>query len=93
MKSISKILDETKNPNRPKNLYTEFQQYGVWLCEELDDTKHYSLYIKLAKTLDRALLEEALTFTKGYTQAKSKAKVFMWRLAQLKSTQGSRTNS
>lgn len=83
MKRISKILDETKNPDRPKNLYTEFQQYGVWLCEELGDTKHYSLYIKLAKTLDRSILEEALAFTKGYTSAKSKAKVFMWRLKQL----------
>ncbi len=91
MKKLSKILDEAKFPDRPKNLYTEFQQYGVWLCEQLGDLKRYSLYIKLAKEVDRALLEEALTFTKGYTSAKSKPKVFMWRLAQLRSTQDSRT--
>lgn len=84
MKSISKILDETKNPLRPKNLHTEFQHYGVWLCEQLGDLKHYSLYIKLAKDTDRALLEEALAFTKGYIQAKSKARIFMWRLKQLR---------
>lgn len=84
MKSIAKILDETKNPQRPKNLHTEFQQYGVWLCEQLDDTKHYSLYIKMAKEVERNLLEEALSFTKGYIAAKSKAKVFMWRLKQLR---------
>lgn len=84
MKSLAKILEETKNPDRPKNLYTEFQQYGVWLCEQLQDTKHYSLYIKLAKNYDRSLIEEALTFTKGYTAAKSKAKVFMWKLKQLR---------
>ena len=84
MKAIAKILAETKNPQRPTNLHTEFQQYGVWLCEQLGDLKHYSLYIKLAKTIDRALLEEALTFTKGYTNAKSKGKVFMWKLKQIR---------
>lgn len=84
MKKVSKILDESKFPDRPKNLYKEFQQYGVFLAESLEDTKHYSLYIKLAKDIKRAILEEALAYTKGYTKAKSKARVFMWRLAQLK---------
>lgn len=84
MKSIGKIISEAKNPERPKNLSTEFQVYGVYLAESLGDTKHYSLYIKLAKTYSRALLEEALTYTKGYLNAKNKGKVFMWRLKQLK---------
>lgn len=84
MKSINKIIGETKFKNRPKNLSKEFQVYGVYLAETLQDTKHYSLYIKLAKELDRKILEEALNFTKGYTSAKSKAKVFMWKLQQLK---------
>ena len=84
MKSLAKILQETKNPQRPKNLHTEFQHYGVWLCEQLGDIKHYSLYIKFAKDIDRSILEEALTFTKDYTQAKSKARIFMWRLKQLR---------
>ncbi len=84
MKKLSKILDEVKHPDRPKNLHTEFQNFGVYLAEQLDDTKHYSLYIKLSKNTPRILLEEALTFTKGYTNAKNKGKVFMWRLSQLK---------
>lgn len=58
--------------------------YGVYLAESLDDTKRYGLYIKLAKDVDRKILEEALNYTKAYYSAKSKAKVFMWRLAQLK---------
>lgn len=91
MKRIGQIIDEKQHPDRPKNLSTEFQVYGVHLAETLNDTKHYSLYIKLAKQHPRALLDEALTYTKGYTQAKSKARVFMWKLAQLKkvSTQAS----
>ncbi len=58
--------------------------YGVYLAESLDDTKRYSLYIKLAKDTNRGLLEEALNFTKGYYNAKNKASVFMWKLKELK---------
>lgn len=84
MKSIAKIITETQHRDRPKNLSTEFQAYGVYLAESLEDTKHYSLYIKLAKVTSRGLLEEALTYTKGYYNARNKSKVFMWRLKQLK---------
>lgn len=84
MKSIRQSIAETKFKDRPKNIAHEFQMYGVYLAESLGDTKHYSLYIKLAKEVDRKLLDEALTFTKGYHSAKNKARVFMWRLAELR---------
>ena len=84
MKSLQNILDETKFKDRPKNLSREFQYFGVYLAESLDDTKHYSLYIKLAKEINRNTLEEALNFTKGYYNAKNKAKVFMWKLKELR---------
>ncbi len=86
MKSIKKVLEETKFKDRPKNIAYEFQEYGVYLAESLQDTKHYSLYIKLAKQMPRNMLEDALNFTKGYYSAKSKARVFMWRLQELRKT-------
>ena len=84
MKKISKVLEEIKYKDRPKNISQEFQMYGVFLAETLDDTKHYSLYIKLAKELPRGLLEEALNYTKDYYNARNKGKIFMWRLKQLR---------
>ena len=84
MKSIKNVIAEVKFKDRPKNIAHEFQHYGVYLAESLQDTKHYSLYIKLAKEVDRKLLEDCLNFTKGYYSAKNKAKVFMWRLKQLR---------
>ncbi len=84
MRKLANILDEIKNIERPKNLHTEFQVYGVYLAESLDDRAHYSLYIRLAKTMPRKLLEEALAFCKEYYSAKSKGRVFMWKLKQLK---------
>lgn len=83
MKKIAKVIEEIKYKDRPKNISYEFQEYGVYLAESLEDTKHYSLYIKLAKELDRKILEEALNFTKGYYGAKNKARVFMWYLKGL----------
>lgn len=83
MKQLGKIISETKFKNRPKNLSKEFQVYGVYLAESLEDTNHYSLYIKLAKEVNRGILEEALNYTKGYYSARNKAKVFMWRLKQI----------
>ena len=84
MKSIKQAIREVKFKDRPKNISHEFQMFGVYLAESLDDTKRYSLYIKLAKQLPRQTLEEALNFTKGYYRAKNKAKVFMWKLTQLR---------
>lgn len=84
MKSISTVLSETKFKERPKNISREFQFYGCFLAESLDDTKHYSLYIKLAKDLPRGILEEALNYTKDYYNAKSKGRIFMWKLKELK---------
>ncbi len=84
MKKISQAIAEAKFKDRPKNISHEFQFYGCFLAETLGDTKHYSLYIKLAKETDRKVLEEALNYTKGYYAARNKAKVFMWRLKQLR---------
>ena len=84
MKSIKTAIAEVKYKDRPKNLSREFQVFGVYLAESLDDTKHYGLYIKLAKEVDRKFLEEALNYTKEYYGAKSKARIFMWKLTQLR---------
>lgn len=84
MKSVGRIINDNKFKDRPKNLTKEFQVFGVYLAESLEDTKRYSLYIKLAREIKREILEEALSYTKAYYSAKSKAKVFMWKLSQLK---------
>jgi len=61
----------------------EFQDYGYRLAVELNDLAHKSLYIKMAKDVDRAILEKALSFVAD-SQAKSKARLFMWKVKQLK---------
>lgn len=83
MKKIDEIL-KTKGfkPDR-RNAY-EFQAYGNRLAEELGDLRHRALYIKLAKTEERSLLEQARDHCKASHGAVTKGRLFMWKLKQLK---------
>src|SRR3989344_1397442 len=89
MKKIGTILKKY-DPKVDKHISREFQAFGIHLAEELDDYKHRGLYIKLAKTHSRSLLEKAFTFTVD-SNAKNKGALFMWKLAQLKA--GNNTNA
>ncbi len=80
--SISDILRKF-NPLEDKYISREFQAYGIYLSEELKDYKHRALYIRLAKTIPRAILEKALNFVKD-SRARSKARLFMWKVGKLR---------
>ncbi len=71
------------DPLKDKYVSREFQKYGYDLAMELGDPEHKALYIKLAKEVPRAILEKARYFVKD-AKAKSKARLFMWKLSQLK---------
>lgn len=62
----------------------EFQDFGYRLAIELEDLDHKSLYIRLAKKEDRGILERALSFVSDAASARSKARLFMWKVQQLK---------
>jgi hypothetical protein len=83
MQKIGDILKKF-NPTEDKYISREFQKYGYDLAEELGDIKNKSLYIKLAKETPRALLEIARNFIKDAYQVKSRPKLFMWKLKELK---------
>lgn len=84
MKKISQIL-KNFDPTIDKYISREFQSYGIYLSEELEDYKHKSLYIKLAKDVHRSILDKALSFAVD-SGAKNKGALFMWKLQQLKNT-------
>jgi hypothetical protein len=74
------------NPVEDKYISREFQSFGIYLSEELSDHTHKALYIKLAKTVPRSILEQALNFVKAAGNAKSKGRLFMWKLKELRKT-------
>lgn len=83
MKSLSDILKLKELKADKRNTY-EFQAYGNRLAEEFHDNEHRTLYIKLAKTVDRDLLERARAFVMSQEHVEKKGKLFMWKLKELK---------
>lgn len=69
-----------------KHIHQEFQDYGVRLAQQLNDPAHVSLYIKIARDENRGLVQDALTFVLD-SHARSKGKLFMWKLKQLRDEQ------
>lgn len=82
MQKIGDVL-KSFNPIEDKYISREFQAYGIYLAEELGDYKHKALYIRLAKTIPRAILEKALSFVKD-ANAKNKGRLFMWKMGELR---------
>lgn len=80
LKDVLKGFDRFQD----KYISREFQDYGYRLAEQLGDLKHKALYFKLAKTMPRALLEEARNFVKDADNVRHPAKLFMWKLKELK---------
>ena len=62
----------------------EFQDFGDRLAVVMDDLKHKSLYMRLAKQESRATLEQVLSFVKDAPNVKSKGRLFMWKLQQVR---------
>ncbi|OGY17467.1 MAG: hypothetical protein A2784_03600 [Candidatus Chisholmbacteria bacterium RIFCSPHIGHO2_01_FULL_48_12] len=79
-----KLLAGYDLSKKGKYVTREWQDYGYRLAMELGDVKNKSLYMKLAKEVERGLLEQARVFVKDATKVRSRAKLFMWALKKLR---------
>ena len=52
MEDKNEYMDELKKRSRESRVYKEYQLMGLLIAEALEDEKHKSLYIKLAKEHD-----------------------------------------
>jgi len=82
--SIGDVLSKYKLDDTDKYVSREFQKYAYDLAAGLGDLAHKSLYMKLAKETPRIFLEKARSFVKDAQNARSKGRLFMWKLQQLK---------
>ena len=81
---LGDILAKYEAKKDDKYISREFQDFGYRLAVDLDDLAHKSLYIKLAKTVSRAILENARAFAVDAENAKSKGRLFMWKVGELR---------
>ena len=82
MQQIGKILKKF-DPVKDKYISREFQSFGIYLAEEMNDYKNRGMWIKIAKTNHRSVLEQVMSFVKDST-ADNKIALFLWKLKQLK---------
>lgn len=81
---LGDILAKYQPSDRAKYISQEFQDYGYRLAVDLNDMDHKSLYIRMAKTVPRQILEAARAFAVDAEHAKSKGRLFMWKVSELK---------
>ena len=79
---LGDLLKQYKKPAVNPSIGHEHQDFGLNLAHELGDPKRKSLYIKMARDKDRAILERALAFVSD-ASAKNPAGLFMWKVKQL----------
>lgn len=89
--NIVSILDKYDfDEPKQRRISREFQDYAYRLAVDLDDTAHTPIYMRMVKNTSRELLERARSFVTD-SNARSKAKLFMWKVKQLKDEAKSKT--
>lgn len=82
--SIGELLSKYERPEINKYVSREFQDYGYRLACEMGEEQKKAMYIRLAKTVDRGILERARSFVVDAPGVKNKGRLFMWALKKLR---------
>lgn len=69
--------DGKRHPNH------EFQAYGYKLAFDLNDLENLKIYMRLAKNVERSLLEQAYAYAID-SNVENKAKIFLWKVKDLR---------
>jgi hypothetical protein len=84
MDSLKKVLTDYVLEDKGGFVTREFQDYGYRLACEMGEEKRKAMYIKLAKTVERSVLERARSFVSDAEKVSNKGKLFMWAVGKLR---------
>ena len=84
MQSLMDVLTHYALEDKGGYISREFQDYGYRLACDMGEESKKGMYIKLAKTVDRAVLERAHTFVMDAPNVNNKGRLFMWAVGKLK---------
>jgi len=82
--SLNDILTKYVLEDKGGYVSREFQDYGYRLACDMGEERRKGMYIKLAKSVDRSILERARSFVIDANHVDNKGKLFMWALGRLK---------
>lgn len=81
---VGDLFSNYKLEDKGGYITQEFQDFGYQMAVKLNDLKRTSMYMKMSKTIDRAILEQALAFISDAHHARNKAALFMWKVKELR---------
>lgn len=84
MNSLKEVLEKYALEDKGGFISREFQDYGYRLACEMGEEGRKAMYIKLAKNVDRGLLERARTFVLDAPNVNNRGRLFMWAVGKLK---------
>ena len=84
MQSLNDVLTKYVLEDKGGYISKEFQDYGYRLACDMGEEDKKSMYIKLAKSTERAILERARSFVHDAPNVNSKGRLFMWAVGKLK---------
>jgi hypothetical protein len=84
MQSLNDVLTKYALEDKGGYISREFQDYGYRLACDMGEEDKKGMYIKLAKTTDRAILERARSFVLDAPNVNNRGKLFMWTVGKLK---------
>ena len=84
MLSIQDVLTKYVLEDKGGHISQEFQDYGYRLACDMGEESKKGMYIKLAKTVDRVLLERARSFVMDAPNVNNRGRLFMWALGRIK---------
>lgn len=82
--AIQDLLSGYQLEDKGGYITQEFQDYGYRLACEMGEESKKGMYIRMAKTTSRGLLEKARSFVLDAPNVRNKGKLFMWALRKLK---------
>jgi hypothetical protein len=84
LQPLQNLLTGFKLEDKGGYITQEFQDYGYRLACEMGEEKKKGLYIKLAKTVERKILERARSFVLDAPKVDNRGKLFMWAVGRLR---------
>ncbi len=76
-------IEDVKASKGRRHASKEFQAFAYKLSKDLNDPDHLGIYMKLAKNIDRSVMERAYSYAIDST-SEFKGRVFLWKLKQLR---------
>lgn len=77
--SINILDPHAKMPDVKRHPANEFQAYAFKLATDLNDLQNVHIYMRLAKNVERSLMERAYSFVSDST-TDQKGRLFLWKL-------------